>query len=104
MSVDRPRNLPHQVYTHNTYQPSRDSLIITQAGNDNLLTEVRAQPRRKISQVWSPHLWHDRRSMGKRRSVFKVPSIDQEAERSTLSRRNVQIGLFALGFIVPFGM
>lgn len=104
MSVTRPRNRPHQVYTNNTYHPNRDSLMITRAGDDNILTEVRGEHRRQVSQVWSPHLWHDRRSMGKRRSMFKAPSIDQQAENSALTPRNVQIVLFAVGFILPFGM
>lgn len=42
--------------------------------------------------------------MGKRRSMFKAPSLEEQAESSALSRRNVQIILFALGFIFPFGM
>ena len=41
--------------------------------------------------------------MGKRRSMFQAPSIDEEAEVGTLSRRNLQIALFAVGFIFPFG-
>lgn len=103
MSLTRPRNRPHQVYTNNTYHPNRDSLIITRAGDDNILTEIRGEPRRKVSQVWSPHLWHDRRTMGKRRSMFQAPSIEEQAECSALSRRKVQIVLFAVGFIFPFG-
>ncbi|MCJ1469177.1 hypothetical protein MMC07_007810, partial [Pseudocyphellaria aurata] len=102
MSFTRPRNRPHPVYAQNTDHPNRNSLIITQAGDDNILTEIRGEPRRKVSQVWSPHLWHDRRSMGKRRSMFKAPSLEEQAESSALSRRNVQIILFALGFIFPF--
>lgn len=104
MSFTRQRNRPYQVYTNNTYHPNRDSLTITRAGNNYVITEVRGEHRRKVSQVWSPHLWHDRRSMGKRRSMFQVPSIDEQAEACALSRRNLQIALFAVGFIFPFGM
>lgn len=42
--------------------------------------------------------------MGKRRSLFKAPSMDEQAEGSALSRRNAQIVLFAVGFVFPFGM
>lgn len=42
--------------------------------------------------------------MGKRRSLFKAPSMDEQAEGSALSRRNAQILLFAVGFVFPFGM
>ena len=49
----------------------------------------------------SPHLWHDRASLERRRSLFKAPSIDEAAEGNALTKRNVQILLFALGFILP---
>ena len=65
--------------------------------------EVRGSPRRKTSQVWSPHLWHDRRNAVNRRTIFRAPSLDEEAEGKALSRRNAQIWLFALGFLVPPG-
>ena len=66
------------------------------------LVEVRGEPRRKVSQIWSPHLWHDRRAMG-RRSMFIAPSLDEEAEGHAMSRRTAQIVLFTVGFVFPIG-
>lgn len=69
---------------------------------DDTPVEVRGPASRKVTGEWSPHLWHDRRARA-RRSIFKAPSIDEEAEGSGLSRRTVQIWLFAGGFIFPLG-
>lgn len=66
------------------------------------LVEVQGQPRRKVSQIWSPHLWHDRRAMG-RRSMFQPPSIDEQAEGHIMSRRTAQVILFTVGFVFPIG-
>ncbi|KAG8532046.1 uncharacterized protein KY384_003683 [Bacidia gigantensis] len=54
-----------------------------------------------MSPRWSPHLWHDRMSLGRRRSIFKAPSIDEAAEGNVMNKRNNQIILFAVGFIFP---
>jgi hypothetical protein len=51
---------------------------------------------------WSPHLWYSRQSAFKRRTLFLEPSIDEEAEGKGLTKRNLQIWCFALGFIFPF--
>lgn len=67
------------------------------------LAEARGAPPRMITQDWSPHLWHDRTSLGRRRSIFKAPSVDEQAEGHALTKRNAQIALFALGFIFPPG-
>ena len=56
---------------------------------------------RRITPNWSPHLWHDRTSLGRRRSVFKAPSMDEHAEGKALTKRNAQIVLFAVGFVCP---
>lgn len=56
-----------------------------------------------MSPNWSPHLWHDRTSLGRRRTIFQAPSIDEQAEGKAPSRRNAQIALFVIGFIFPFG-
>lgn len=101
--LSRPRG--RQPHHRNNYSRNRNSFTITPVIEDNnsIIAEVRGEPRPKTSQVWSPHLFHDRRCLGKRRSVFKAPSIDHEAEGNGLSRRNIQIFLFVFGFILPFG-
>ncbi|MCJ1356592.1 MAG: hypothetical protein MMC33_006587 [Icmadophila ericetorum] len=85
-------------------QGNRDSLEITPVTPDGIVqheVEVRGVPRKKTSQVWSPHLWHDRRQADKRRTIFREPSLDEEAEGKAISRRNLQVWLFALGFLAP---
>ena len=70
-------------------------------GKELTLAEVNGPPMRRITPNWSPHLWHDRTSLGRRRSVFKAPSMDERAEGKALTKRNAQIILFAVGFIFP---
>ena len=63
------------------------------------MAEMRGQPRPTTSSNFSPHLWHDRTSLGRRRTIFQAPSLDEKAEGSAMSKRNAQILLFALGFV-----
>ena len=55
----------------------------------------------RVSPTWSPHLWHDRTPLGRRRRLFQPPSIDEQVEGRALTKRNLQIALFAFGFIFP---
>lgn len=85
-------------------QRRRSSLVIGRARPGGLdLAEVRGPPRRRISPSWSPHLWHNRASLSRRRTIFQAPSLDEEAEGNAPSRRTAQILLFAVGFIFPPG-
>lgn len=100
LGVFRPRTRQRE---DDTAPPTRDSMAITPV----LITgdtpvEIRGPARRKVTEEWSPHLWPDRRAWA-RRSIFKAPSIDEEAEGSGVSRRSVQILLFAGGFLFPLG-
>lgn len=67
------------------------------------LAEVTGPPRRRLSPNWSPHLWHDRASLGRRRTIFRAPSLDEQAEGNAPSKRSAQILLFAVGFMLPPG-
>ena len=67
------------------------------------LAEIRGPPRQRTSPNWSPHLWHDRSSLGRRRTLFIVPSVDERSEGRALNKRNIQIVLFAIGYIFPLG-
>ncbi|KAL8694531.1 MAG: hypothetical protein Q9218_000862 [Villophora microphyllina] len=79
----------------------RNSLAIEAAQPDGtVLADVQGEPRQVVSQIWSPHLWQDRRNAGRRRSVFRAPSLDQHAE-GPFGRRNAQVLLFTFGFIFP---
>ena len=66
------------------------------------LAEMRGLPLQRTPS-WSPHLWVDRSSLGRRRSLFIVPSLDERAEGKALNKRNIQIVLFAIGYIFPIG-
>jgi len=95
-TIHRPRNRPHEADMHR-----RDSMEIAPAPQVEDTVEVRGPPWRRLSDIWSPRLPHDKR--GVRRSVWKAPSFDEKAENNPFSRRNVQILMFVLGFILPFG-
>ena len=102
-SIFRPRNRPQGFGSHRRTR----SIPISRIQPDEInVVEVRGprRPVRKPSSVWSPHLWHDRRGNRVRRSVFMAPSLDEKAEGGGFGRRNIQIWLFAGGFIVPPGM
>ncbi|KAL8771330.1 MAG: hypothetical protein Q9209_003235 [Squamulea sp. 1 TL-2023] len=98
LGVRRTRQRPN-INTQN--QEARDSMVIEPPQPDGtILAEVHGQPRQPVASVWSPHLWHDRRNIVRGRSVFRAPSLDDRAE-GPFSRRNAQILLFTVGFILP---
>ena len=74
--------------------------LLNEKGKGLSLAE-RGAAQRRFTKDWSPHLWHDRTSLGRRRSLFKAPSLDERAEGKALNKRNIQIALFAIGFIFP---
>ncbi|KAL2271684.1 hypothetical protein VTJ83DRAFT_1055 [Remersonia thermophila] len=55
--------------------------------------------REKTSSIWSPHLYTDRRAT--RYSVWDPPSVNWAADRGLFGRRNAQVVLFLVGFIMP---
>ncbi|KAK4123760.1 hypothetical protein N657DRAFT_572942 [Parathielavia appendiculata] len=57
-------------------------------------------PKQKTSSIWSPHLQVDRRATGY--SVWDPPSVSWSADSGVLGKRNVQVILFTLGFLLPF--
>ncbi|EGO57599.1 hypothetical protein NEUTE1DRAFT_81294 [Neurospora tetrasperma FGSC 2508] len=56
--------------------------------------------REKTSSIWSPHLRQDRRHS--RFDVWDPPTTSWSADSGVTGKRNIQIVLFALGFIMPF--
>ncbi|ODH46282.1 hypothetical protein GX48_07624 [Paracoccidioides brasiliensis] len=58
------------------------------------------KPMENLPGAWSPHLYTDKRANNVRRSMWKPPSLDEKAE-GLISRRNVQVYAFALGFVFP---
>ena len=85
-------------------QRRRNSIVIGRVRPPALdMAEVMGPPRHRLSPTWSPHLWPNRTSLGKRRSIFLAPSLDEQAEGNAPSKRTAQILLFAVGFIFPLG-
>lgn len=58
--------------------------------------------RSQVRESWSPHLFPDRNAMQHKKSTWSPVSMDSFAE-ATFGRRNIQVYLFCLGFIFPFG-
>jgi len=56
--------------------------------------------REKTSSIWSPHLRTDRRTS--RYSVWEPPSVSWSEDSGILGKRNAQVVLFIMGFILPF--
>lgn len=100
LGVRRTRQRPN-VDTQNQHIRDPMAIGIVQPSGV-VLAEVHGEPRQPISQVWSPHLWQDKRSVVPKRSVFKAPSLDEHAE-GPFGPRNIQVLLFPLGFIFPLG-
>ncbi|KAI9797755.1 MAG: hypothetical protein M1835_006927 [Candelina submexicana] len=93
LSIFRPRNRPHDID-----MPDRRSMEITPAPQQQGLT--RGPSRRKITELWSPHLQQDKRTTA-RRSMWREPPFEERQESNPLDRRNVQILAFCIGFVCP---
>ena len=104
LSIYSPRRRPREV----NGQSTRGSMEITpapQRGDDGRFNTNDPYSRRfrtwSMSSIWSPHLRLDRRAT--RRSVWEPPSVNWSSEGGWFGRRNVQIVMFIVGFIFPFG-
>lgn len=100
LGVSQPQTRPQGPAGNQTNRGSMAIWPVHQQGLSPL--QAHHDPRLKPVQVWSPHLWHDRRTFGRHRSIFKAPSLDEHAE-GPFSRRNIQVLLFTVGFIFPIG-
>ncbi|KAK2039747.1 hypothetical protein LZ31DRAFT_68608 [Colletotrichum somersetense] len=98
MNIYNQRRRPREVNPTDP-RPLSDvgSLEIGQAPLQN---QVRTGLRKKTSSIWSPHLRRDQRAG--RYSIWEPPSMAWSAESSILGKRNMQVTLFAIGFILPF--
>ena len=97
LSVARTRN---RIELHANHQNAVSQMRPTRPEELNTQAPAGAT-RRRVSPTWSPHLWHDRNSLDRRRSVFLQPSMDEAAEGIGLTKRNVQIICFSSGFVFP---
>lgn len=63
--------------------------------------QVARRIKRQTSSIWSPHLDYDRRAS--RYSIWEPPSATWSEEAGIISRRNMQVILFIIGFVFPIG-
>ncbi|KAE8145016.1 hypothetical protein BDV25DRAFT_78792 [Aspergillus avenaceus] len=56
--------------------------------------------RHQTRHSWSPHLYPDRRNIRQKATAWGAPSMDSRTE-PLFGRRNAQVWLFCLGFILP---
>ena len=102
LSIYSPRRRPREI-NPNTGRPStRGSLEINPAplqGNND--PDTRRFRTWSLTSVWSPHLRYDRRAT--RHSMWDPPSVSWSTDGSWFGRRNIQIVMFTVGFIFPFG-
>lgn len=94
LNIYSPRRRPREVRPPPMAQAASDSGSV-----DNNHDPLRSVFRRQTSSIWSPHLARDQRASGY--SIWEPPSIDWSTESGPLGRRNIQIVLFIVGFILP---
>ncbi|KAI0121801.1 hypothetical protein F4814DRAFT_190893 [Daldinia grandis] len=63
--------------------------------------DIQRTPKKKSSSLWSPHLRQDTRASNF--SMWNTPSITWSADSGMFGKRNLQVALFVMGFIFPFG-
>ena len=101
-AIFSPRRRAREVQPSQRAAPDQASMEISPApapqGNDYRVFRTLKQ---KTSSIWSPHLQTDRRAT--RYSVWDPPSVSWSADSGMLGKRNAQVVLFILGFIVPLG-
>ena len=93
-TIRNPRRRPREAQNDG----SEPILINTAAPG---IGDIRRGPKKKTSSIWSPHLRPDNRFS--RYSIWQPPSDTWSTENRILGRRNIQVVLFVLGFIFPFG-
>jgi hypothetical protein len=93
---------PESIYRRSGRFSQRPTSDIRPLPRTDLTASARYPSNLDHSTDWSPHLWYDRRSTMLRRRTYIEPSINESLEGwGPTSRRNAQVWLFALGFLMP---
>jgi hypothetical protein len=108
LSIYSPRRRPREGLAQQGAR-SRGSLEITPAprldSHGRIIQDMEPGQRGfrtwSMSSMWSPHLRHDRRAT--QRSAWVPPSVTWSTEGGAFGRRNIQVVMFIVGFIFPFG-
>ena len=106
LSIYSPRRRPREIHAHggNSDRGSMEITPVPQLGSDGRLIHDPYSRRFRtwsMSSIWSPHLRLDRRAT--RHSIWEPPSVNWSTEGGWFGRRNVQIVMFTIGWIFPFG-
>lgn len=105
MGLWSPRRRPMESGPGDLSQPrsAAGSVDVPEGSADDHVHEVgfRRSLRRMTSSVWSPHLQRDVRAQN-RYTIWDSPSVAWSAESGVFGRRNLQVVLFVVGFILPF--
>jgi hypothetical protein len=112
VTLHSPRRRPREI-SNQAAPPARNSLEITPAPEAQPAPRVRRDGRSaqvqkstpvrtwSMSSIWSPHLRLDKRAT--HGGNWGPPSVTWSTEGRFFGRRNVQLLMFAFGFIFPFG-
>ena len=106
LSIYSPRRRPREINAHGR-NSNRGSMEITpapQLGSDGRLIHDPYSRRFRtwsMSSIWSPHLRLDRRAT--KHSIWEPPSVNWSTEGGWFGRRNIQVVMFIVGWIFPFG-
>ena len=108
-SIRNPRRRPREVAAASS-EPESQPADSSQDSADMHVAPTEAPGRvrsiargvkKQTSSIWSPHLRRDRRAS--RYSIWDPPSAVWSTESGFDWRRNQQVVLFVVGFIIPFG-
>ncbi|KAK7967226.1 uncharacterized protein PG986_001503 [Apiospora aurea] len=94
-----PRRRPREIQPNNG-RPESIEIDPMDPSNSSGFMPIPRRLRKMSSSIWSPHLQIDRRAS--RFSIWAPPSTTWSKDKGKLGRRNIQIVMFALGWIFPF--
>ncbi|KAK8035198.1 hypothetical protein PG993_010193 [Apiospora rasikravindrae] len=98
-NVFSPRRRPREIQPNNG-RPQSIEIDPMDPSNSSGFIPIPRRLRKMSSSIWSPHLQIDRRAS--RFSIWAPPSTTWSKDKGKLGRRNMQIVMFALGWIFPF--
>ena len=101
-AIFNPRRRPREPSSTQARPQTQESEARSLEISQNRIMSIPRVVKKQTSSIWSPHLRSDRRAS--RYSLWEPPSAVWSAQGGLTSRRNVQIVLFVLGFVFPFGM
>ncbi|KAK7963697.1 hypothetical protein PG988_010671 [Apiospora saccharicola] len=99
-NVFSPRRRPREIVRQHSSRPASIEIDPMDPSESTGFMPIPRRIRKMSSSIWSPHLQIDRRAS--RFSIWAPPSTTWSKDKGTLGRRNLQIVMFALGWVFPF--